>query len=246
MKNFLFTILGGFLALIVFVLGSLFGEFVNVIKGSQSSQSSQISSSELVINEQISASIEATPDIYISYPSFYAKNISDDDKSMINAHFSGILTLVKENGLCTGGAYQTYNEMNKDGLNSLSLSSELACKFSANKLEQYNKLIADIENLIKSSVVKLHLTAINPAFSPEAEAKNQSELKSALSAAATNAAQNLNSDFNKTCTLSELNFGGAGYYHARLANDDAAAKISAPELKSKSLKASADAKYICK
>ena len=54
MKNFLFTILGGFLALIVFVLGSLFGEFVNVLKGSQSSQSS---SSELVINEQISASI---------------------------------------------------------------------------------------------------------------------------------------------------------------------------------------------
>ena len=80
----------------------------------------------------------------------------------------------------------------------------------------------------------------------EAEAKNQSELKSALSAAATNAAQNLSSNFNKTCTLSELNFGGAGYYHARLANDDAAAKISAPELKSKSLKASADAKYICK
>ena len=77
MKNFLFTILGGILALIVFVLGSLFGEFVNVIKGSQSSQSSQISSSELVINEQISASIEATPDIYISYPSFYAKNISN-------------------------------------------------------------------------------------------------------------------------------------------------------------------------
>ena len=101
MKNFLFTILGGILALIVFVLGSLFGEFVNVIKGSQSSQ---ISSSELVINEQISASIEATPDIYISYPSFYAKNISDDDKSMINAHFSGILTLVKENRLCVGGA----------------------------------------------------------------------------------------------------------------------------------------------
>ena len=136
--------------------------------------------------------------------------------------------------------------MNKDGLNSLSLSSELACKFSANKLEQYNKLIADIENLIKSSVVKLHLSAINPAFSAEAEAKNQSELKSALSAAATNAAQNLSSDFNKTCTLSELNFGGASYYHARLANDGATAKISAPELKSKSLKASADAKYICK
>lgn len=243
MKNFLFTILGGFLALIVFVLGSLFGEFVNVLKGSQSSQSS---SSELVINEQISASIEATPDIYISYPSFYAKNISDDDKSMINAHFSGILTLVKENGLCTGGAYQTYNEMNKDGLNSLSLSSELACKFSANKLEQYNKLIADIENLIKSSVVKLHLTAINPAFSPEAEAKNQSELKSALSAAATNAAQNLSSDFNKTCVLNELNFNGASYYRASLAEGGAAAKISAPELKSKSLKANADAKYICK
>lgn len=240
MKNFLFTILGGILALIVFVLGSLFGEFVNVLKSSQSS------SSELVINEQISASTQATPDIYISYPSFYAKNISDDDKSMINAHFSGILTLVKENGLCVGGAYQTYNEMNKEGVNTLSLSSQLACKFSANKLEKYNKLIADIENLIKSSVVKLHLSAINPAFSAEAEAKNQSELKSALIVAATNAAQNLSSDFNKTCTLSELNFGGADYYHARLANDGAAAKISAPELKSKSLKASADAKYICK
>ena len=136
--------------------------------------------------------------------------------------------------------------MNKEGVNTLSLSSQLTCKFSANKLEQYNKLIADIENLIKSSVVKLHLSAINPAFSAEAEAKNQSELKSALSAAATNAAQNLSSDFNKTCTLSELNFGGAVYYHARLANGGAAAKISAPELKSKSLKASADAKYICK
>ena len=136
--------------------------------------------------------------------------------------------------------------MNKEGVNTLSLSSQLTCKFSANKLEQYNKLIADIENLIKSSVVKLHLSAINPAFSAEAEAKNQSELKSALSAAATNAAQNLSSDFNKTCTLSELNFGGASYYHARLAEGGAAAKISAPELKSKSLKASADAKYICK
>ena len=58
-------------------------------------------------------------------------------------------------------------------------------------------------------MVKLHLSAINTAFSAEAEAKNKSELKSALSAAATNAAQNLSSDFNKTCTLSELNFGGA-------------------------------------
>ena len=95
-------------------------------------------------------------------------------------------------------------------------------------------------------MVKLHLTAINPAFSAEAEAKNQSELKSALSAAATNAAQNLSSDFNKTCVLNELNFNGASYYRASLAEGGAAAKISAPELKSKSLKASADAKYICK
>lgn len=243
MKNFLFTILGGVLAIVVFVLGSLFGEFINVLKGSQSSQ---IASSELVINEQISASIEATPDIYISYPSFYAKNISDDDKSVINAHFSGILSLVKENGLCSGGAYQTYNEVNKEGVNTLSLSSQLACKFSASELEKYNKLIADIENIIKASVVKLHLSAINPAFSPETEAKNQSELKSALSAVATNTAQNLSSDFNKTCILSELSFGGAGYYHASLANDGAVAKISAPELKNKSLKASAGTRYICK
>ena len=95
-------------------------------------------------------------------------------------------------------------------------------------------------------MVKLHLTAINPAFSPEAEAKNQSELKSALSTAATNAAQNLSSDFNKTCVLNELNFNGASYYRTSLAEGGAAAKISAPELKSKSLKASADAKYICK
>lgn len=241
MKNFLFTILGGVLALIVFVLGSLFGEFVNVLKGSQSSQSTA-----LAINEQITASIEATPDIYISYPSFYAKNISDDDKSMINAHFSGILSLVKENGLCSGGAYQTYNEMSKDGQNTLSLSSELDCRFRADELEKYNKLISDIENLIKAGVVKLHLSAINPAFSTEANAKNQSELKSALSAATASAAESLSANFNKTCVLNELSFNGAGYFHASLANDGAVAKIAAPELKSKSLSASANAKYLCR
>lgn len=241
MKNFLFTILGGVLAIVVFVLGSLFGEFINVLKGSQSPQNS-----ELVINEQIEASIDATPDLYISHPRFYAKDINDDDKSTINARFSGILTLVKENGLCSGGAYQTYNEMDKNGENMLSLTSELACKFGASELEKYNKLIADIENLIKGSVVKLHLSAINPAFSAEAEAKNQSELQSALSKAAASTSEKLSSDFGKTCLLSELNFAGAGYYHAGLANDAAMLKIAAPELKTKSLKASANAKYICR
>lgn len=243
MKNFLFTILGGVLAIVLFVLGSLFGEFINVLKGEQNTK---ISNSTLVINEQISASVEAVPDLYISRPSFYAKNISDDDKSVINASFSGIMTLVKENGLCSGGAYQSYNEMDKDGTSTLSLSSELFCEFKASELDKYNKLIADIENLIKASVIKLHLSAINPAFSAETEEKNQSELKTALSTVATSTSEKLSNDFGKNCVLNELSFNGAGYYHASLANDGAIAKISAPELKAKSLKASANATYICK
>lgn len=245
MKNFLFTALGGVLALVVFVLGSLFGEFVNTIKGGSNAQN-------LEINEQIEFSLKSTPDLYKANPSFYATNLSDSDKSIINARFTGILALVKENGLCSGGSYQTHIEPRppmSDAQNEpvkLSLRSQLNCSFRANELDKYNELISGLENLINASPVKLHISAIVPTFSDALSARNDAELKSGLIKEAANTAKSLSEGFGKVCELKDISFNGGGYRVANAMMMDAGAKIAAPEQKEQKLSASASARYICK
>lgn len=238
MKNFAFSALGGVLALIVFALGSVFGEFINVMKNNDQS------SSKLEINEQIEYTIISKPDLYVSNPSFYAKNLSDEDKSVINARFSGILTLIKESGICEGGSYNTFNERAQDGTYSLSLASNLSCKFSESELGKYNELIANIENLIKNSPVKLHLSAINPVFSEEASAQNDKALRSGIIKTSNERASELSAELGKSCELKELGFGGHAMY--RLAMSADTNQIQAPEQKEQKLRMSANAIYNCK
>lgn len=248
MRNFAFTALGGILALVIFVLGSLFGEFINTIKGSKDAQKTeQIAQNELEINEQIEFSIKAKPDLYKANPSFYADELSDEDKSTINARFTGILTLVKENGLCSGGAYETYSEHTQNAEAKTRLSSKLNCSFKENELEKYNELISGIENLLKSSPVKLHLAKINPTFSDEAKLKNNELIKNGLIQKAKENAEVLSQNFAKNCELKNIDFG---YLHLVGSNTLTAssdgAKIAAPELSEQTISANVGAKYLCK
>ena len=249
MKNFAFTALGGVLALIIFVLGSLFGEFVNKIKNSNNStKTEQIAASELEITEQIEYAFKAKADLYKSNPTFYTDELDDEDKSTINARFAGILSLVKENGLCTGGAYETYNQQprNNDNKTIIKLSSRLNCSFKESELEKYNELISGIENLIKSSPIKLHLAKINPTFSEEAKQKNANQIKDGLIKKAKENAQVLSESFAKNCELKNVDFGYSHFVGANMAMSDGAAKIAVPELSEQLLNGNANAKYLCK
>lgn len=256
MKNFIFTAVGGVLALVIFVLGLVFGEFVNKIKNSNNApKTEQITASkleitELEITEQIEYALKAKPDLYKANPTFYTDELDDNDKNTINTRFSGILTLVKENGLCSGGAYETYSEQsrNNDNGTKTKLSSRLDCAFKEGELEKYNELIAGIENLIESSPIKLHLAKINPTFSDEAKQKNANQIKEGLIKKAKENAQILSKNFAKNCELKNIDFGYSHFVGANMAMRDGAIKVavSAPELSEQLLNGNANAKYICK
>lgn len=246
MKNFAFTALGGVLALVIFVLGSLFGEFVNTMKGSKDAKKTeQTLQNDLEVNEQIEFALKTKPDLYKANPSFYADELSDEDKSTINARFTGILALVKENGLCSGGAYETYTEHQNDGVQKLKFASKLNCSFKESELGKYNELISGIENLLQSSPIKLHLTKINPTFSDEAKLKNSEEIKIGLIQKAKENAEILSKNFEKSCQLKNVDFGYSHFVGANALSADAL-KIAAPQLKEQTISANAAAKYICK
>lgn len=249
MKNFAFTALGGVLALVIFVLGMVFAEGMKMLQDpqNQTNQSAEQTPAQnvLKINEHISFGLEAKPDLYRSNPTFYAKNLTNEDKSLINARFSGILMLVKENALCSGGSYQTYNERSNNGEYSLSLRSALSCEFKEEELEKYNELIANIEQIIATSPVKLHLSAIEPTFSKEASAKIQAELKNGVMKKALELSTSLSSTFGKNCELESISLDSYMPRFAKVAvmlNDSA----SAPELRKEELETNAAVSYICK
>lgn len=248
MKNFVFTAIGGVLALVIFVLGLLFGEFVNVVKSGSNAANSvnaeQNSTKQLSLNEQIEYSIKAKPDLYKANPSFYADGLSDENKSIINARFAGILSLVKENGLCSGGAYETFTERAQNGQTSLNLRSSLACEFKESELGKYNELISSIEDLIKASPVKLHLAKVNPTFSDAQKAKNKELLKEGLLKKSLENAQFLSKNLGKNCELSSVDLGFSHYANASF--DGTRAVVAAPALSEQTLAGNAAANYICK
>lgn len=251
MKNFAFTALGGVLALVIFVLGMVFAEGIKTLqepinKAKQAQNADQAPAQNLLkINDQITFSLDAKPDLYRSNPTFYAKNLTNEDKSLINARFSGILTLVKESTLCSGGAYQTFNERSNNGEYSLSLRSNLSCEFKEEELEKYNELIANIEQIIATSPVKLHLSKIEPSFSKEASTKIQAELKNGVMKKALELSTSLSSTFGKSCELESISLDSymPRFAKAAVMLNDAA---SAPELKNEELETNAAVSYICK
>lgn len=242
MKGFLVSLGTGFAVLIVFVLGALFDQFIKITKNSDD---------ELNLNQYIQVSINATPDLYRSNPSFYANDLSEYDKPAVNAVFSAILALVKTSEICSGGSYQT--TMSGGEKNELRLHSRLKCEFSADKTNAYNELINGIDDIIKQSPVKMHLSAIMPTFSDKAQEQNEAKLKELVFEKIINTQNSLSARFSKRCVAKNIGFNGVmnggieslNMPRIALASKDSA-NITAPELSQTKIQMGANIDFACK
>ena len=247
MKGFLISLGSGFAVLLIFVLGALFDQFINLAKSS---------GGEIAINEYVQASISSKPDLYSSNPSFYATNLSDEDKGAVNTAFAAILELVKASEHCSGGSYQT--TMTGGDNPRLRLSSRLKCEFDANKLQAYNKLINSIDEVIKNSPVKMHLSAIIPSFSDEKKEQNEASLKKLIFEKIAVLENGLSERFSKHCMVKNVAFDGAnsaefeGFNMPRAnammlsASNDSSASITAPQLSDIKVQMGANVSFVCK
>lgn len=242
MKGFLVSLGTGFAVLVVFVLGALFDQFIKITKNNDD---------ELNINQYIQVSINATPDLYRSNPSFYANDLSEYDKPAVNTAFSAILALVKTSEICSGGSYQT--TMSGGEKNELRLNSRLKCEFSADKMSAYNELINGIDDIIKQSPVKMHLSAIMPTFSDKAQEQNEAKLKELIFEKIINIQNSLSTRFSKRCVAKNIGFNGIinggieslNMPRFALASKDSA-NITAPELSQTKVQMGTNVDFTCK
>lgn len=245
MKGFLVSLGTGFAVLLVFVLGALFDQFIKLTKNSDD---------DLNINQYVQVSISAKPDIYRSNPSFYATDLSEYDKPAINTAFSAILALVKTNDICTGGSYYTSLAGNQNSQKQeLRLNSKLRCEFNAGKMDAYNELINGINDIIKQSPVKMHVSAIIPSFSDTAKEQNEAKLKELIFEKINQNESSLSTQFSKRCVVKNISLNDVTNAEFQslntprmLSTNDEGEQITPPELSDIKIQIGANVDFSCK
>ncbi|EAJ5536445.1 hypothetical protein C9E03_10005, partial [Campylobacter coli] len=171
----------GFLCLVLFVAGVIFNvEFLNKNKTTQT----------LNFSRSIETSMEAKPDIFHANINFWANEnlstqtfLSNEDKIQISNTFNQILERSKKENFCSGRSFSLEpNFSYKDGVQTPKgqrLHANLECEFTADKLENFNKLLNDLNSIIaKSEFIGISTPALEPKFSKQTLKDNKEKLYS--------------------------------------------------------------------
>ncbi|ELQ6736347.1 SIMPL domain-containing protein [Campylobacter coli] len=242
----------GFLCLVLFVAGVIFNvEFLNKNKTTQT----------LNFSRSIETSMEAKPDIFHANINFWANEnlstqtfLSNEDKIQISNTFNQILERSKKENFCSSGSFSLEpNFSYKDGVQTPKgqrLHANLECEFTADKLENFNKLLNDLNSIIaKSEFIGISTPALEPKFSKQTLKDNKEKLYSELLKKAYSYEKIYSLDLNKTCILKNLNIESIPNFYPRALNSMKSAdnmELSLPIVKDEEQSISGTALIICK
>ncbi|EAI3821862.1 hypothetical protein YN80_03715 [Campylobacter coli] len=242
----------GFLCLVLFVAGVIFNvEFLNQNKTAQT----------LNFSRNIETSMQAKPDIFRANINFWANEnlstqilLSNEDKIQISNTFNQILERSKKENFCSGGSFSLEpNFSYKDGVQTPKgqrLHANLECEFKADKLEDFNKLLNDLNSIVaKSEFIGISTPALEPKFSKQTLKDNKEKLYSDLLKKAYSYEKIYSLDLNKTCMLKNLNIESIPNFYPRALNSMKSAdniELSLPIIKDEEQSISGTALFICK
>lgn len=170
------------------------------------------------LNIPLSASKNVQPDEYSASPRFSASlelsqklSLSPEEKSMISTAFRKIAEKIEESGLCHGGTHTlepvfSYKNGAKS-VNGQNFNASFSCRFSRDKLGQYNDLLQEVE-LINTNLgfFMIILPEAHPTLSASQKQHITYELRNDILKQAKDLEQDYTQSIGKPCEITKIDF----------------------------------------
>lgn len=210
MKSFLKGLGLGFLCLVLFVVGVIFNtEFLGLKNNSHEN---------MEFSRDIEVSNELMPDTYNSNLNFSASNelsqkssINAEDKKTITASFEQISKRIAKEGFCKGGSYTlepSYNyHQGQKLISGYRLYSDFYCQFPKDKIQNYNQLVKDIEEISAlNPLILFNTKTLQTGFNDASLEENKEDLYDLVLKKAAQKAEYYSKNLAKTCIIKSINF----------------------------------------